>query len=109
MTFEAFLEALRQCAGQYRWAINDESMLRAYHDPGATVHVCECPITAVAFATTHQAYRVDEWESAALAIDLPLAIGCAIVGAADDDGTDSDGHLRRALLEAVGLEVPHAS
>lgn len=100
MDTQEFLAALRQCAGQYQWRLNEERSLRGYR--AGTVEGWFCVLTAVACAYERGEYPIHAWDNAARALTVPFAEAAHIVASTDPDG-EEDPALRQALLVAVGL------
>ena len=115
----AFVEALRTCAGAFHWTLEAKAFpdhvryLRGWqHIPGAanTALRCDCAVSAVAYATVGMPYSLTDWNEAAIDLDLTPEDAIAIIRAADGYSLGYDQTLRKAILDAVGLEedTPHA-
>lgn len=106
MTYDQFTEALRATRGSGEWFLRDNNEIRLRVGEGREASgMVLCPITAVAFYLTGQAYGEDE-DSGARAIELGRGgdgkLVDRVVSAADDHLTSYRG-TRKDLLSATGL------
>jgi hypothetical protein len=102
MTEAEFLAAFAALADTLLWTrVTARGLLRAFEGRAPFEW---CPVTAVAYAWTGQRWDVTEWDAAARALGLPLALASHVVHAADNDTpTRPVRVLRRQLLQRCRL------
>ena len=104
------LDLLRKLPpGHYRWGTDDMGMIRAQlvvpHTIGWMPWDMQqfSPLTALAYELTGTCYELwQAWDQAAAALDIPLDLASAWVGAEDADSRH-DPALRAQICVALGL------